>query len=794
MSAPASTSGRLLAAAELLADVLESDPSHREALLQAAEPMVRSQVQAVLDVAQAGAAFLEDVHWPIAERTADAPAQIPTGTRIGPFTILSLIARGGMGVVYRAHQDDPARDVALKLLATPFPSPASLRRFRQEAQALARLQHPGIAQVFHAGAFDGPSGSVPYFAMEFIEGQSLTDYCCSLPINDRISLLADIADSLQHAHTKGVIHRDLKPANILVQPGGRARILDFGIAHLTDSDLRATHAADAVLGTLAYMSPEQFRGSATAAHELDTRSDLYGLGVVAYRVLTGRLPYEREPASLLDAAELVLNTPLVRPSLANPQVRGDLEAVLLKALERDPSRRYQTAAAFSQDLHAITTSAPVSARLPTATYHLRCFAKRNKALVSALVIGAAALIAGSAIASWQAIVATRARNQSARHVEQLQRTARGLLNEVYKTVYTLPGSANARLQLAQHAVNVLEELQGATPDDAPSQVELAESWCSLAATWGTPGNASLRNREKAIECYDRAIAAARRARAKDPLYYPAVDILAKSFECRGTTDRSAEARLNDLKESIAAAEAMWPQRRILSREDAARLTFRLARSLTVRASYDTTPESRMSDMRRVVVLCQEASAMTADHAEAARHLGMAYRYLAQACADTAPAEAAQAARSALATLFTFHDPDTVVTQLNHEAPLLILLGRLAAAEGWNSERIDAARQAQAQLEAFIAADPEHDYRLRVLAESAPDYTSMWLTLASNPHLPGEQRRLAAAAGVEACRRGAQAWAELRQRDLLQPGEDSREADLAARGTKLESMRSGPLAR
>jgi len=224
--------------------------------------------------------------------------ELAQGTRIGAYTVQSLLGRGGMGAVYKATQSSPQRTVALKLMRPGMTSDAALRRFTHEAHLLGRLSHPGIASIHEAGIHKDEHGnSVPFFAMEFVDGPTLSSFARSteLSVNERLALFARVCDAVHHAHAKGVIHRDLKPSNILVATidGEHVpKILDFGVARATDADLQTTtmHTdVGQIVGTIPYMSPEQVSGD---PDDIDTRSDVYALGVVLYELLESTLPYD----------------------------------------------------------------------------------------------------------------------------------------------------------------------------------------------------------------------------------------------------------------------------------------------------------------------------------------------------------------------------------------------------------------------------------------------------------------------------------------------------------------------
>jgi WD40 repeat protein/predicted Ser/Thr protein kinase len=316
-----------------------------------------------------------------------------SSSQVGRYRVLRLIAEGGMGVVYEAEQDNPRRHVALKVIRTGLASPALLTRFRHEAQILGRLHHPGIAPIYEAGvAEDGQ----PFFAMEFIRGRPLDEYARqrALPLRERLALLARVCDAVQHAHDQGVIHRDLKPANILVEESGQPKVLDFGVARATDADLvtgAGLTRTGQLLGTPNYMSPEQVTGNPAA---IDQRADVYALGVILFELAAHRPPYQLEGRPLAEVARLILEEEPPRLGSVNPELRGDVETIVAKALAKDPARRYPSAAELGADLRRWLAHEPIRARPPSALYQVRQFARRHKALVGGVVATGLALVLG----------------------------------------------------------------------------------------------------------------------------------------------------------------------------------------------------------------------------------------------------------------------------------------------------------------------------------------------------------------------------------------------------------------
>ena len=332
----------------------------------------------------------------------------PLLSNLGRYRIIRLLGEGGMGSVYEAEQDFPQRTVALKVIRAGYATAEMLRRFENETQALGRLQHPGIAQIYDAGTAETPFGRQPYFAMELVRGETLLAYSDEhkLSLRQRLELFAKICDAVQHAHQRGLIHRDLKPANLLVDETGQPRILDFGVARLTDSDAQATRQTDVgqLVGTLAYMSPEQVLGD---LEEVDTRSDVYALGVILYELLARKMPYPIG-RQIHEAVRAICDEEPAALSSMNRSYRGDIETIVGKALEKDKTRRYASAAELAADLRRHLHDEPIVARPPSTTYQLQKFARRNKALVTGVAAVFVVLVLGIAASAWEAVQARRA--------------------------------------------------------------------------------------------------------------------------------------------------------------------------------------------------------------------------------------------------------------------------------------------------------------------------------------------------------------------------------------------------
>lgn len=403
--------------------------------------------------------------FPAPARSAPAsPPQIapaftaPVVSKLGAYTIVRQIGVGGMGVVYEAIQDNPRRAVALKVIRPGVISRQLLRRFEAESRVLALLKHPGIAQVYEAGEFDSPAGRQPFFAMELIRGEPIDRWCRrrGLDAGARLDLIAKICDAVEHAHGKGVVHRDLKPGNVLVDESGTPRVLDFGVARLqTEDGAVRTLATDAgqLVGTLPYMSPEQIGADPS---RVGPHTDVYALGVMLYELLAGRLPLDVGELPLPEAARVIAEVEPIALGRVSPLFAGDVETIAGKAMNKEPSQRYASAAELAAELRRHLRDEPILARPTSALGQLRKFARRNRALVGGVAATIVALAAGLVVSTVLAIKQAQQRDRAELMTKKAEQNELRSRRKAYKASI----AAAQALSQSRNAPQLREALSG----------------------------------------------------------------------------------------------------------------------------------------------------------------------------------------------------------------------------------------------------------------------------------------------------------------------------------------------
>ncbi|HBO57475.1 MAG TPA: hypothetical protein DD622_03450 [Opitutae bacterium] len=398
-------------------------------------------------------------------------------SQIGKYKIVSVIGQGGMGCVFEAMQESPRRRVALKVIKPGSSSKMALKRFEFEAQTLAKLQHPNIAQIYESGTWESPNGSVPFFAMEYIPGnRTLLEYALGkkLSTKDCLKIFDKVCDAVHHGHQKGVIHRDLKPDNILVSTNGEPKIIDFGVARATDADMAVATMQTTMgqlVGTLQYMSPEQCDADPDL---IDIRSDVYSLGVILFQLLSGKLPYNLQRQAIHEAVRVIKEERPDSMGTISANLRGDIDTITSKALEKDCEMRYQSASELANDINRFLNNEPIVARPVSITYQLKMFIKKYKRTCVAMFLLAISVVLGTIGTSLGWAEASRQLDRVNARNLALNQSVTSLLDVVVGVVDKLGDSAEAQRQLltiAKDTILAIQIDQEPTPEE---QIQVAK--------------------------------------------------------------------------------------------------------------------------------------------------------------------------------------------------------------------------------------------------------------------------------------------------------------------------------
>lgn len=521
---------RYLQVKDLLNRALDVPAEERSSFLDTVtdDEDLRAEVHSLLESMNAAGDFLDEPL--LGSGSADT---LSPGTRIGFYRVEDKIGHGGMGAVYVAFRADDQfkKKVAIKLIRRGMDTDFIVRRFRTERQILASLDHPNIGRLIDGGATED---GLPYFVMEYIEGKPLHEYCDErrLSVSERLILFRRICDAVQYAHRNLIIHRDLKPSNILITNDGTPKLLDFGIAKLLDADMSLTRLEPTAsmfrMMTPEYASPEQVRGEIVT-----TASDVYSLGVILYELLSGHRPYRFASRSPHDIEQAICAEEPERPSTAVGKVeedrrglitpeavgsaregsperlrrrlRGDLDNIVLKALRKQPKRRYESVEQLSADLQRHLQGMPVTARKDTVAYRATKFIGRHKAGVAAAALLFASLIGGATAALWQAHLANRERDRAEHRFNDVRKLANAMVTELHDAIEPLPGSTAARELLIRKAQEYLDSLMHEAKDDPTLERELAFVYEKVGDVQGGPNRPNLGNTAAAVKSYRKAL-------------------------------------------------------------------------------------------------------------------------------------------------------------------------------------------------------------------------------------------------------------------------------------------------
>jgi len=395
--------------------------------------------------------------------------------KIGQYLIKRVIASGGMGTVFEALQENPRRSVAIKIIKGSDVSEKSVSRLKYEAQMLARLRHPGIAEIYEAGTYEEHGTTIPFFAMEYIpNAKTITEYANlrKLSVDERLKLFLQVCGAVNFGHQRGIVHRDLKPDNILVDSHNRVRIIDFGLARATDSDLRQTNVQTEVgqiIGSLQYMSPEQFEADSC---DLDIRSDVYSLGVVLYELLSGLLPYDLSTKKVYEIACIVREKKPLPLSKSGTKVATEIDIILQKCLRKEREMRYQTAFGLEQDISRFLSGDAIVARSPSLAYQIKIFTRKNKLLVSSFAAAFVVLIAGIIISTTLLVLVSEERERAVLESEKAKK-AHDFLNNIFETA--IPIGFGKPVPITRLLDKSTKMLEGAFPDDPEIESDIRRS-------------------------------------------------------------------------------------------------------------------------------------------------------------------------------------------------------------------------------------------------------------------------------------------------------------------------------
>jgi serine/threonine protein kinase len=481
---------------EIFHQALEQPPDQRDRWLESAcadDPELRAEVSSLLesDNAARGGFVGARVRQSVRELgEAEASKFAMEGRQIGPYRLIREIGRGGMGSVYLAVRADEQyeSEVAIKLVRLGLDTDFILRRFRRERQILARLEHPNISRMFDGGTTDD---GIPYLVMEYIEGVWITRYAAErrLSLEDRIRLCMPVCAAVDYAHRNFIVHRDLKPGNILIDRNGTPKLLDFGISKLLHADQPGSANTEGVgMMTPDYASPEQILGE-----PITIASDVYSLGAVLYELLTGARPHQIEKCTPLALERAICLDPVAPPSSAARdgalarRLKGDLDNIILRAMQKEPERRYASVEHLAEDLRRYLEHRPVAARPDSLTYRAGKFIRRNLVAVTVSAVAAAAVLVGSAVAVREARLADErfqdARKLAATFVFDVDEAARGI-----------PGSTRIRQLITRTGLQYLNSLARSSAHDWDLKRELAASYLRIGMVQGGTGSANLARR------------------------------------------------------------------------------------------------------------------------------------------------------------------------------------------------------------------------------------------------------------------------------------------------------------
>ncbi len=744
----------------VLETVLEKSPDARSIYLDevcGTDEDLRREVENLLEFEQPEADLLEN-NAVSAVFANDSFVKNQTGKQIGNYKIIGELGAGGMGAVFLAERADGefSQKTALKLIKRGMDSDAVLRRFFNERQILASLEHPNIARLIDGGTTDD---GLPFFVMEYVEGANILDYADAqnLDLDERLKLFREVCAAVSFAHQNLVIHRDLKPSNILITNDGKVKLLDFGIAKLLNSDAKNQTATQMQIFTPEYASPEQIK-----SEKLTTATDVYSLGVILYELLTGTRPHKTDSKNISEIIKSVCETEPKPPSAAiwdsgfrisdlketvssnkktdhrqsetnpkskiqNPKsLKGDLDNIILKSLRKEPERRYSSVEQFSEDIRRHLDGLPVSASADTWSYRAAKFVQRNR-----LAVGAAALILITLLGGLSATLYQR--NKAQKRFNEVRQLANSFLFEFHDAIENLPGSTPARELVVRRALEYLDRLSNEASNDPQIQRELATAYAKIGLIQGNSYHSNLGDIDGAMKSYQRSLEIRQKLADNDPNNREILHELADSYEGIGDIFYT----VNDLKGGLESYQKAVAVREKIVAEEPENLDYRytLANVLAKRGDISGMEgfpnlgdlQTALESYRKTVALYEELVKTAPDNEK--YQLGYAtnlhfFGMLQNVTGDFKGAiSGGRKAISIFEKLITAN-PNNAKYE-THLMSGLIFMRYPLIEEGQTAEAVENARRVIRTMEKMSAEDPKNAFARRSLSVS---YNSLGICL------------------------------------------------------------------
>ena len=833
--------------AEIVEAALERAPAERAQFLNTAcgdDIALRAEVESLLGFQNQARDFIESPAYEIASRIlVEQDGELTPGQTLGDYQVLSLLGEGGMGEVYLATDKKLERQVAIKVVKHGVGSASVLHHSRKEEKILAGLNHPNIARLYGA---EVTTSGLAYFVMEYVDGRRLDQYCREqeLSIADRLAIFRKICAAITYAHQNLIVHRDIKPANIRVTADGEPKLLDFGIAKLLDpetstaGELTMTFAA---VMTPEYASPEQIRGE-----NITTATDVYSLGVVLYELLTAQRPYNIKSRNPTEIARVICEYQPARPSTAvakfeaansdrairdRKSLRGDLDNIVLKALRKEPGRRYLSVAQLSDDIRRYLDGRPVSARKDTFNYRAIKFIKRNKLAVGAATVIVLSLIGGIAATAVEARRANQQRARAEKRFNDVRRLANSLMFEIHDSVKDLQGSTPTRRLIVSRALEYLDSLAGEATDDPQLQRDLASAYEKIGDIQGNPYSANLGDLDGALNSYRKALGIRgkiedtvqtvdtsmelgrsyramgdileqkgdvagmmenyhrstwmfenlARENSADPLVQ---DELARAYEAQGDGFGRVPNSAGERLKSYASALSI---RQKLLAEKPSDLKLRRSVGLTllkVGGASDAKKPKSIENIKRGIDMLENLSAEYPDNQRARREVGYGYYQLGNTFVEAGDYSSALESRQKAFSIrkeIAAQDPKNVQAVFD----LAVAHADLSEAmtpTGSTTEALDHAQNALSILQQLSAVDPTNAVYSRNVGLCYEKLASAFARLGANENRSNEQRVTDWTAARDWFEKAERLFSDLRDRGTLMPAdsEQTRKFDMKIR--------------